>query len=175
MAKTDATIGQNLQRLRGEMSQTAIANEMKNRGHRWTQPTVVAVEKGERPLRLAEAVDLAWILDQRLDALLRRGTDQEAEQVLQIPKSDLERILDVLVESTGVFETGAGGLRDLNLPITAWSAREELINALEKLESTRAEALRALELRESELAAAEDKLWTAIRTGHMGHDDESDG
>lgn len=62
MGGADKLIGYNLQRMRRDRSQTEVANAMKARGHRWTQPTVVAVEKGERPLRMSEAADLVEIL-----------------------------------------------------------------------------------------------------------------
>lgn len=60
---SDEAIGENVRRLRGNVSQTELADRMRNRGHRWSQPTVVSVEKGERALRLTEAVDLAALLD----------------------------------------------------------------------------------------------------------------
>lgn len=44
------------------MSQQALADLMRARGWKWSQATVWAVEKGERPLRLAEATDLAELL-----------------------------------------------------------------------------------------------------------------
>lgn len=41
------------------LGQTDLAMAMKTRGIKWSQPTVVAVEKGERPLRHSEALALA--------------------------------------------------------------------------------------------------------------------
>lgn len=58
----DQLIGQNLAALRGEMSQKALADEMRERGHKWSQATVWSVEKGDRPLKLTEAHDLEQIL-----------------------------------------------------------------------------------------------------------------
>jgi len=68
---TDELIGQNLQKARDSVSQTELAQRMRERGHKWTQPTVVAVEKGERPLRMAEAIDAAEILGVDLYDLVR--------------------------------------------------------------------------------------------------------
>jgi len=48
--------------LRGDRTQQAVADEMRRRGWRWSQATVWSVEKGDRPLRLAEAEDLATVL-----------------------------------------------------------------------------------------------------------------
>lgn len=58
----DRRIGENLARLRGSLTQQALANEMRLRGWKWSQATVWSVEKAERPLRLAEALDVADIL-----------------------------------------------------------------------------------------------------------------
>jgi hypothetical protein len=58
----DKQIGQNLIRLRGGRSQQDVADEMRELGWRWSQATVWSVEKGERPLRLSEAGDLASVL-----------------------------------------------------------------------------------------------------------------
>lgn len=71
VANRDELIGQNLSRIRGGVSQAELAREMKDRGFKWSQATVWAVEKGERPLRLAEAVALMEILDlERVEELL---------------------------------------------------------------------------------------------------------
>ena len=52
------------------MTQQALADGMRERGHKWSQATVWSVEKGERPLRLAEADSLAQMLKIPLVALL---------------------------------------------------------------------------------------------------------
>jgi transcriptional regulator with XRE-family HTH domain len=62
MPISDELIGRNLARMRGDMSQKELAARMKERGWKWSQATVWAVEKGERPLRLAEAEDIKSIL-----------------------------------------------------------------------------------------------------------------
>lgn len=54
----DKLIGRNVQRLRGDMSQKSLADAMKARGWKWSQPTVTSVEQGARPLKLGEADDL---------------------------------------------------------------------------------------------------------------------
>jgi hypothetical protein len=58
----DRQIGRTMAILRGDKTQQAVADEMRQRGWRWSQATVWSVEKGERPLRLAEAEDLATVL-----------------------------------------------------------------------------------------------------------------
>jgi transcriptional regulator with XRE-family HTH domain len=62
MPVSDELIGRNLARMRGDMSQKELAARMKERGWKWSQATVWSVEKGERPLRLAEAEDIKAIL-----------------------------------------------------------------------------------------------------------------
>ncbi|MEV5042724.1 helix-turn-helix domain-containing protein [Microbacterium sp. LMI1x-1-1.1] len=59
----DVQIGQNLARLRGSISQSELAAQMKALGWKWSQSTVWSIEKGDRPLRLAEAEDLLPILN----------------------------------------------------------------------------------------------------------------
>ena len=59
---SDAEIGRNVTRIRGSMSQKDLADEMRKRGFRWSQATVWAVEKGDRPLRLAEADAVGAVL-----------------------------------------------------------------------------------------------------------------
>lgn len=59
----DEQIGKNVQRLRGDMTQQALADLMRERGFRWSQATVWSVEKGERPLRVSEGEALTDALD----------------------------------------------------------------------------------------------------------------
>lgn len=61
----DREIGSNVQRERERLgvSQQVLADVMRERGWKWSQATVWAVEKGDRPMRLAEALDLAQVLD----------------------------------------------------------------------------------------------------------------
>jgi|SRR5450631_1170140 len=59
----DRQIGRTMAILRGDKTQQAVADEMRRRGWRWSQATVWSVEKGDRALRLAEAEDLAAVLD----------------------------------------------------------------------------------------------------------------
>lgn len=61
----------NVARLRGERSQKGVADAMRERGWKWSQATVWAIEKGERPLRLVEADDLATVLGVHLHNLLQ--------------------------------------------------------------------------------------------------------
>lgn len=44
------------------MTQQEVATAMRERGWKWAQATVWSIEKGERPLRLAEAEELSTIV-----------------------------------------------------------------------------------------------------------------
>lgn len=57
--------------LRGARSQKVLAEQMRDRGWSWAQATVSSVEKGERPLRLTEAEDLADLLGVPINAFLQ--------------------------------------------------------------------------------------------------------
>lgn len=68
---TDELIGQAVRVLRHHRSQRQLAAAMQARGWpAWSQATQWSVETGQRPLRLAEAVDLADELGVTIDALL---------------------------------------------------------------------------------------------------------
>jgi len=62
MKNRDKEIGSTVTELRGDRSQQSVADEMRGRGWKWSQATVWSVEKGERPLKLVEALDLAEVL-----------------------------------------------------------------------------------------------------------------
>ena len=66
----DERIGQNLEILRGDTSQKDLADRMRERGFKWSQATVWSIERGERPLRLSEAQEVADILVRPIDMLL---------------------------------------------------------------------------------------------------------
>lgn len=62
--QTDAQVGEVARALRERsgISQTKLAKEMRARGFKWTQPSVAAVENGERKLTLTEAQHLATLI-----------------------------------------------------------------------------------------------------------------
>lgn len=62
--------------LRGKRPQRDLANAMRARGWNWSQTTVWQAEAGQRPLRLAEAADLADELGISVDRLLGRTDDE---------------------------------------------------------------------------------------------------
>lgn len=96
MPKSDAQIGKNLARLRGDRSQKDVAEAMKARGWKWSQATAWSVEKGDRPLRLSEALDVAEILGTPVSELTRSGETVRIAEVLD----DAEGVLSALSAST---------------------------------------------------------------------------
>ena len=60
----DRTIGQNVEILRNGIRSDKIAQQMQDRGYTWTNRTIGAIERGDRPLALSEATDLMSILGQ---------------------------------------------------------------------------------------------------------------
>lgn len=99
MSERDKRIGRAVSAIRGDRSQAAIATAMRERGWKWSQATVWSVEKGERPLRLAEASDLASVLGERLDRFLVPPAEALVEQQLHKvtrQADDLRRAMFVL-------------------------------------------------------------------------------
>ncbi|WP_346922120.1 helix-turn-helix domain-containing protein [Glutamicibacter creatinolyticus] len=62
MESIDVSVGANLKEFRGSMPQAELARRMTDRGFKWSQATVYEVERGGRPLKLSEALELAEVL-----------------------------------------------------------------------------------------------------------------
>lgn len=60
---SDDQIGKNLATLRGQVTQQELGEKMRQRGFKWSQATVWDVERGKRPLRLTEALEVVAILN----------------------------------------------------------------------------------------------------------------
>jgi transcriptional regulator with XRE-family HTH domain len=75
---TDAQVGHNLQRIREArgVSQADLAARLGKLGLPFHQQTILKVEKGQRPLRLAEAQAIATVLGVDLK-LISAGEDEE--------------------------------------------------------------------------------------------------
>lgn len=108
----DQHIGENVAALRRDQSQKAVADAMRKRGHKWSQATVWAIEKGERSLKMAEAVDLAEVLAPHLptgvvvgDSLAggSHGTLTATSEVIM--KNSLDRAQAALDELQGALNS----------------------------------------------------------------------
>lgn len=97
---SDLTVGENLARLRGGISQKDLADRMRDRGWKWAQATVWNIERGERPLRFLEAYSLCEILGVQLRDLL--GSEDDLKYVFVQGKyvEATDKIRDQLLLST---------------------------------------------------------------------------
>lgn len=68
----DERIAQRVHNLRTEreLTQAQLGQLMRERGWKWVQATVWNMEQGTRPIRLAEAIDLATVLSVPLAELI---------------------------------------------------------------------------------------------------------
>lgn len=112
-SERDKVIGQNVVTLRGETSQQALAGAMRSRGHRWSQSTVWSVEKGERPLKLDEAIELAKILACPIEKLWREPEIVETDRVLHRRWLNVDELFDYLQDAAVEYEHSAEVLRNL--------------------------------------------------------------
>ncbi len=149
MSDRERAIGATISLLRDAMPQQAVADAMRDKGYKWTQSTVWAVEKGERRLLLSEAADLAAVLGVSLEMLLKRPEEAGLQRDiadechgigllydeavwamydLSAAQTTLRRLLDE-AERKGVTPTlvPSTTLRSMKL-LTAERAFEELAN-----------------------------------------------
>jgi hypothetical protein len=79
---TNTEIGSLLAAARGDLSQRSFGSSMRGLGHKWNHLTVASIERGERPLRLNEAVDAARLLDVPLLSLAgSSGVTEDADEL----------------------------------------------------------------------------------------------
>lgn len=115
----DKLIGQNVTAFRRERTQKAIAEAMRASGHKWSQATVWSVEQGERPLKLAEALDLAQVLYCQLDDLTRAPRTVELELWLRQCGASLLRHQSELEDAAVWFEDACRTMRDVIRIVTS--------------------------------------------------------
>lgn len=92
MTLTDKELGENVRRFRGGMSQKALAELMTEMGVRWSQPTVAAIERGERALKLTEAVTLADVLRMPVTHFINPGMGAQVIQRAQTALMSYEKL-----------------------------------------------------------------------------------
>lgn len=117
----DARIGRSLVEIRGTMSQADLASRMRGRGYKWSASTVWAIEKGDRPLKLTEAVDVLEILGidlhPGLDELLNASgprTEIVRDRIrhMEAGRTAITEALPALADDAVHLATYAAGLRD---------------------------------------------------------------
>lgn len=138
MDNLDALIGQNLTRLRGDLSQADLAKKMKQLGYRWSQATVWSIEKGERPLRLTEARDVAEVLGEGVSVydLLRvpgAATLREAVQRVSRENANLRHAMDEYWKALNNLAITADLVADGEdldqIPMLLWEAVKDWLEA----------------------------------------------
>lgn len=92
MTLTDKELGENVRRFRGDMSQKALAERMTEMSVRWSQPTVAAIERGERSLKLTEAVALAEVLRMPMTHFINPGIGAQVIQRAQTALMAYEKL-----------------------------------------------------------------------------------
>lgn len=73
------------------LSQADLAQQLTDRGLAFQQQTVLKVEKGSRPLRLEEAVQIADVLETDLGHLLERSPEEAKAAELMLDLARLAR------------------------------------------------------------------------------------
>lgn len=98
----DRQIGRNVAAFRDERSQKEVAEAMRQLGWKWSQATLWAIEKGERPLRLAEAKDLAQVLGAQSQNFLESDENALVDRAmarLNLTGDDLDRAIDTYTDA----------------------------------------------------------------------------
>lgn len=133
----DQAIGEAVTRLRGNRSQQWVAERMRelNPRWKWSQATLWSIEKGERPLRLAEARDLAAVLQVDVRALIDPMPDARSltKEQLKAMRDEAQHELDV------------AGLAVVDASEDVDRARAALDEATGRLHSARATEAQALD------------------------------
>ncbi|MDU0327209.1 hypothetical protein RWH43_10630 [Microbacterium sp. KSW2-21] len=91
----DREVGENLAALRGGVSQGFLAEQMRHRGFKWSQATVWAIEKGDRPLRVTEAAAAAEILGTQVEGFFGSKMDASIGRRLEVAGTLAEQLTTV--------------------------------------------------------------------------------
>lgn len=158
MAEMNRDIGANLVKMRGKTTQDQLAHMMQQRGYSWTKMTVYNIERGERPIRLNEAVDVLKCLNidagDGLKALIRNEVDANITDVihdLQTAVTDAKGMCISIRQlrkslKSWFGENAEAYYRDKNMSPPSDDVREEAMRVLEdtKIERVAEELYRAL-------------------------------
>lgn len=137
----DIQIGENVAGFRGDMSQKALADAMRDAGYKWSQSTVWSVEQGTRPLKLAEASVLAGVLDTQVEFLLSpssfrslvQGSERAANE-LKEAEQRMDEATDDYIEKWDRVRTMSREVLDESLDNWAPSMRDQAyLNAVKNL------------------------------------------
>lgn len=112
---TDAEIGANVRRCRGDRSQKEIAERMVVAGYKWTQTTVFEVEKGKRALKLTEASALTEVLGVPTSYLEQVPEGYFVERNAFKASAELDDAADRALDAVVEFDRARNTLRSLLL------------------------------------------------------------
>ncbi len=156
----DHFIGAAVTALRGEMTQQALAAAMRSKGWKWSQATVWSVEKGERPLRLGEAADLAEILGTRLDSFLKQPDWLVHDQRLTEATREIQDAYRAIAANTELMIGARRRLEQLMRTGKTYSvAAAGAIEGVEKMTPDRAVAAGRLSHEWMQTAAAQAEIY----------------
>lgn len=102
-----ANFARNLKLLREErdLSQDALAAEMRRRGHSFHQATVYKIENGSRQVQLTEADDIASILHSSIHSMMSDTDGMWADEQVRSAADNLESAREKLIEAASWYET----------------------------------------------------------------------
>lgn len=158
MTEMNRDIGANLVKMRGKTTQEQLAHMMQQRGYSWTKMTVYNIERGERPIRLNEAVDVLKCLNidagDGLKALIRNDVDAKITDLVHNLRTAVEDARGTCISvrqlrrslQSWFGENAESYYRDRNVSPPSDDVRDEAMRVLEdtKTERVAEELYRAL-------------------------------
>jgi hypothetical protein len=127
MSNPDERIGKAVHAARATATQKSVADAMRRKGHKWSQSTVWAVEKGDRTLKLTEAHDLVEILGVTVDDLTADTEDLEARLLMRRYAERRGALVDAVDDLFAAQEDIEELLRgDQDLPAATVEALEQM-------------------------------------------------
>ncbi|MEE1296428.1 MAG: helix-turn-helix transcriptional regulator [Bifidobacterium sp.] len=141
----DQIVGANFTKLReqADMSMDVLAAHMRDKGYRWSKSTVYNIERGERSLKLTEAVDALRALGMDPNTTIQRlFAHDEEEQARQLVKS-MENSADSLQRSMAAFNNACAVVNAsaLNNPAMQETIRKMSSTVLDRLSKTMATSI----------------------------------
>lgn len=143
---TDRTIGRSIARHRQKRgwTQQQLANQMRRHGWPWTQQMVGKIEKGLRPVRFAEAGDLAVLMSVTTQDLLLSPLEtavQEVRRQRAQARTELERTKERALVLEALLAASTGAEMQLSdpessmtfafwVPVFDWSETLEILSYL---------------------------------------------
>ncbi|MGO2111924.1 MAG: helix-turn-helix domain-containing protein [Pseudoclavibacter sp.] len=168
------------------MSQSDLAAQMADLGWKtFRQATVSRLEKGDRPLRLAEAEALAQILRSNVTAMVRPAVEREIVEALDalaeditlaasgaaVARSDFQAAKDGIKASSDFLAPGAGDSKGERAQVqAALDATAKAVEQAERIIDLSADDLAALGGDVAAVIQAQARLYSLKRGARRGDD-----